>query len=370
LLVAAGLLTRALQHAGRIDKGFDAEGSYVTFLDLSAEGYAEEDGGVFQTELLEYFSALPWVESVALSIDLPSDLSTHGTSVIPDDWDGEEGRDRLAVRYNAVSPDYFSALRISLMEGRGFEDADRAGTEEVAVVSRAFAQRVWPNESAVGRRIQVSGTAITVVGVTQDVPNALLTEVPEPLLYRPISQAYGEEINLVLRSPADPALVAPETHRGLRALDPRISLSPVIELRRFTEVGILPQRFAGALATSLGVLALLLSTMGVYGVMAFAVAQTRREMGIRLALGAKSGRVLGTVMVGALRITLPGMIVGALLALAVGVVLQSLLLGVNPRDPVALLVAALAVGGMVLAGTLVPARRAASTDPAEALRYD
>ncbi len=370
LLVAAGLLARALQHAGDIDTGFDAEGAYVTFLDLSTEGYVEEDGGAFQAEVLEHFSAIPWVESVALSIDLPSDLSTHGSSVIPEGWEGAGDRDDLATRYNAVSPDYFSALRIAVIEGRGFEEADRTGAEEVAVVSRAFTERVWPGESAVGRRIQVTGTDITVVGVTQDVPNALLTEDPEALLYRPLSQAYGEEINLVLRSTADPALIARETHRGLRALDPRISLSPVIELQRFTDVGILPQRIAGGLATSLGGLALLLSAMGVYGVMAFAVAQRRREMGIRLALGAKSGRVLGAVIIGALRITLPGLIVGALLALAVGVVLQSLLLGVSPRDPMALVGAALAVGGMVLAGTMIPARRAARTDPAEVLRYE
>jgi predicted permease len=370
LLVAAGLLARALQHAGEIDTGFDADGAYVTFVDLSTEGYVEEDGSVFQTEVLEHFSALPWVESVALSIDLPSDLSTHGTSVTPEGWEGSENRDDLATRYNAVSPEYFSALRIGVIEGRGFEEADRAGAEEVAIVSRALAERVWPDESAVGRRMQVAGTDITVVGVTQDVPNALLTEDPEALLYRPLSQAYGEEINLVLRSSADHALIARETHRGLRALDPRISLSPVIELRRFTEVGILPQRIAGCLATSLGILALLLSTMGVYGVMAFAVAQRRREMGIRMALGARSGRVLGAVIFGALRITLPGLIVGALLALAVGVVLQSLLLGVSPRDPVALFGAALAVGGMVVAGTFIPARRAASTDPVEALKYE
>jgi hypothetical protein len=196
-----------------------------------------------------------------------------------------------------------------------------------------------------------------------------LTESPEPLLYRPLSQAYGGEINLVIRSTADPTLILREIHVGLRALDPRISLAAVIDLRRFTGVGILPQRIAGGIASTLGLIAVLLCAMGVYGVMAFAVAQRRREMGIRMALGAASGRVLRSVVLGAFRLTLPGVIVGAILALAIGSVLQSLLLGVSPRDPAALLGAALAVGGMVLAGTLVPARRAARVDPAEALRY-
>ncbi len=368
LLVGAGLLLRALQQAGQIETGFDADGAYVTFLDLTTEGYSREEGKAFQGEMLEYFSAQRWVESVALSIDLPLDMSTHGSAVVPEGWQGPPEQEYMRTRYNAVSPEYFTALRIPVVEGRGFYASDREGTEDVAVVSHTFAQRVWPGESAVGRRMQAGGT-VTVVGVVADVPNRSLTESPEPLLYRPLSQAYGGEINLVIRSTADPTLILREIHVGLRALDPRISLAAVIDLRRFTGVGILPQRIAGGIASTLGLIAVLLCAMGVYGVMAFAVAQRRREMGIRMALGAASGRVLRSVVLGAFRLTLPGVIVGAILALAIGSVLQSLLLGVSPRDPAALLGAALAVGGMVLAGTLVPARRAARVDPAEALRY-
>ncbi len=369
LLVAAGLLLRSLQHAGQIETGFETEGAYVTFLDLTTEGYTPEDGSAFQNEILEHFAAQPWVESVALSIDLPLDMSTHGTAVIPDRWEKSVEEEYMSSRYNAVSFDYFAALRINVLEGRGFSPGDRAGAEEVAVVSRTFAERVWPGESAVGRRVEARGT-VTIVGVVEDVPNSSLTEVPTPLFYRPLTQAYGDEVYLVFRSAADPALILRETHQGLRALDPRIALSPVIELGRFTGIGILPQRIAGGLAASLGLLALLLSTMGVYGVMAFAVAQRTREMGIRMALGAEPGRVLRSVVLGAFRLTLPGVVLGAILAVAIGIVLQSLLLGVSPRDPAAHIGAVLSVGGMVLAGTLIPARRAAQVDPAEALRHD
>jgi len=369
LLVAAGLLLRALQQAGQIETGFETEGAYVTFLDLTTEGYTPEDGSAFQNEILQHFAAQPWVESVALSIDLPLDMSTHGTAVIPDGWEGSVEQEYLSSRYNAVSPDYFAALRISVLEGRGFTPGDRAGVEEVAVVSRTFAERVWPGESAVGRRVQARGT-VTVVGVVEDVPNSSLTEVPTPLFYRPLAQAYGDEVYLVFRSVADHGLILRETHQGLRALDPSIALSPVIELGRFTGIGIMPQRIAGGLAASLGLLALLLSTMGIYGIMAFVVAQRTREMGIRMALGAEPGRVLRSIVLGAFRLVLPGVVVGAILAVVIGIVLQSLLLGVSPYDPAALLSAALAVGGMVLAGTLVPAKRAAQVDPAEALRHD
>ena len=369
LLVAAGLLLRALQQAGQIETGFETEGAYVTFLDLTTEGYTPEDGSAFQNEILQHFAAQRWVESVALSIDLPLDMSTHGTAVIPDGWEGSVEQEYLSSRYNAVSPDYFAALRISVLEGRGFTPGDRAGVEEVAVVSRTFAERVWPGESAVGRRVQARGT-VTVVGVVEDVPNSSLTEVPTPLFYRPLAQAYGDEVYLVFRSVADHGLILRETHQGLRALDPSIALSPVIELGRFTGIGIMPQRIAGGLAASLGLLALLLSTMGIYGIMAFVVAQRTREMGIRMALGAEPGRVLRSIVLGAFRLVLPGVVVGAILAVVIGIVLQSLLLGVSPYDPAALLSAALAVGGMVLAGTLVPAKRAAQVDPAEALRHD
>ena len=369
LLVAAGLLLRALQQAGQIKTGFETEGAYVTFLDLTTEGYTAEDGSAFQNEILRHFAAQGWVESVALSIDLPLDMSTHGTAVIPDSWQGSVGQEYLSSRYNAVSPDYFAALRISVLEGRGFTPGDRAGAEEVALVSRTFAERVWPGESAVGRRVQAGGP-VTVVGVVEDVPNSSLTEVPSPLFYRPLAQAYGDEVYLVFRSLANHGLIVREAHQGLRALDPSIALSPVIELGRFTGVGMLPQRIAGGLAASLGILALLLSPMGVYGVMAFAVAQRTREMGIRMALGAEPGRVLRSIVLGAFRLTLPGVVVGAILAVVIGIVLRSLLLGVSPHDPTALLSAALAVGGMVLAGTLIPAKRAAQVDPAEALRHD
>ena len=370
LLVGAGLLIRALQEAANFEKGFDTENTYVTFLDLTTEGYTAETGAVFQKEILEYFEAQSWLESVALSIDLPLDMSTHGTTVVPEGWDGSPGRERLHTRYNSISNEYFETLRIDLVEGRLFDVNDRLGSNEVAIVSQTFALRAWPNESAVGRRLDGYPSSMTVVGVVEDVPNALLTETPQPLLYRPLAQAYGDEANLVIRSSADPSLVTREIYSGLRTLDPRISLSPVVELERFTGIGILPQRIAGGLATILGSLALLLSAMGVYGIMAFAVTQRRREMGIRLALGAESGQVLRSVILGAFRVALPGIVLGIVLALALGVVLRSLLLGVSPRDPLALLSAGSVVGLMVLAGTLIPACRAAGLDPSESLRYE
>ena len=373
LLVSAGLLLRALQRAGEIETGFVAEGAYLTFLDLETEGFGPDEGGVFQDEVLDFFSREPWVEEVSLALDLPLDLSSHGTGVVPEGWEGTEDGEYLGVDFNAVSPGYFSTLRIPILAGRVFQEVDRGGSEPVAVVSRTFAERAWPGEPALGRRILwgTSGdTWLTIVGVVEDTQNQLLTDAPKPFLYRPLAQYYRPDGHLVLRAGLDETRVVQEVHQALRSLDPTLSLSPVIRLDRYTGVGTLPQRAAGMLATGLGLLALLLSGMGVYGVMAHSVTSRTREMGIRAALGAEPGRVLRSIFLGAFRLALPGLVGGVFLSFGVAVLLRGLLLGVSPLDPVALFGVSLAMGGMVLAGTLIPARRAARIHPAEALRYD
>jgi predicted permease len=373
LLVAAGLLGRALQHAGEIEKGFTAEGAYLTFLDLRAEGVERAERGVFQEEILDYFAVQPWVEDVTLAIDLPLDLGSHGTGVLPEGWEASEDRPYLGIDFNAVSPGYFSTLRIPVLAGRPLDERDRSGAEPVAVVSRTFAEEVWPGEPALGRRV-LWGTEgddwVTVVGVVENIHNQLLTDDPKPYAYRPLAQYPRSEMHLVVRTPLEEARAVQEVHRGLRTIDANLSLSPVIRLDHYTAVGTLPQRIAGVLAMTLGLLALLLSGMGVYGVMAFTVHRRTRELGIRAALGAEPGRMLRTILAGGMRLALPGLILGVVLAILAARLLRGLLLGVSPLDPWALGGVTLAILGMVLGGTLVPALRAARVDPAEALRYD
>ena len=211
---------------------------------------------------------------------------------------------------------------------------------------------------------------MTVVGVVEDTYNQVLTENKDPFLYRPLAQAYDSEGHLVVRSNAQMSTITQGIREGLRTLDARLALSPVIALDRYTELSLLPQRAAGLLSTGLGLLALLLSGMGVYGVMAYTVARRRKEIGVRAALGAEPARVLRSVVGGAFRLAMPGLAVGAALAAGVSYLLRGLLLGVSPADPATVSGVAILVTAMVLAGTLVPARRAASVDPAEALRQD
>ncbi|MGD8321415.1 MAG: ABC transporter permease, partial [Gemmatimonadota bacterium] len=206
LLVAAGLFLRSLQRAARVETGFDATDTYLTQVDLSLEGYDPERGAAFQHQLDARLAAIPGVQAAGLSIDLPLDLGSHGTSVVPEGWTGPGGREGVGVGFNFVSPGYFDALKIPVERGRVFTGDDGAGAEPVAVVSRTFADRVWPGEPAVGHRLRVQLAPMseewrTVVGVVEDVKNQVLTEQPKPFVYLPLWQVYRPSLRVVVRAP-------------------------------------------------------------------------------------------------------------------------------------------------------------------------
>lgn len=372
LLVAAGLFLRSLQRAATLDTGFDAEGVSMVSLNLELDGYAEAEGRALADALLERVHALPGVSSAALATDLPMDLSLEESAYLPEGWEGEE--QGMSSAFNAVSPGYFETLRIRLLAGRPFGAADGPDAPRVAVVSETFASRAWPGESAVGKRVRNAPRPgreeadlewLTVVGVVDDVKNALVTEASSPMLYHPYAQAYSGGGRLVVRSTGGE--VAGAIRREIRALDPDLSLSPVQPLEALTGLGLMPQRLAAGLAGVLGGLALLLSAMGVYGVVAFSVAQRTRELGIRMALGAERREILRLVLAGALRMAAPGLVAGGLLAFAAGGVLRGFLLGVAPADPLTFAAVAALLLGVVLLASLLPARRASRVDPMEAI---
>lgn len=372
LLVAAGLLVRSLQRAAAAETGFDPADAYMTGIDLSLEGYADTEGAVFQHRVLESVRAIPGVESAALAIDLPLDLSSHGTVVYPAGWDQDDGR--LAVDFNHVSPEYFATLRIPLLEGRDFTDQDVEGTEPGLVVSRTFAETVWPGEAAIGRRVRIgsaeSATVHTVTGVVDDVINQVVTETPKPFMYIPLWQSYRPSTTVVVRVAEGMGPVGPALRDAILEIDPSLSLSPVIALDRYTSIGILPQRVAASITSVLGLFALLLAGLGVYGVVAFAVQQRTKEIGVRMALGAGQRRIVREVLRSGLMLALPGIVIGAVVALGLGHVMRFLLLGVSPSDPVALVAVGLLLSGVIVVATLVPARRAATVEPVEALKSE
>jgi hypothetical protein len=280
------------------------------------------------------------------------------------------------VDFNKVSTGYFETLRIPVLSGRAFDATDTEGAERVAVVSRTFAERAWPGHQPLGRTFLFGSfdaeraTELRVVGVVEDVKNQMITDEPSAFVYAPLAQWYDASTQVVVRAGGGLDQVAPALRQAILQNDPSLSLAPIVELESYTRIGVLPQRLAAALTTVLGVLALLLSGLGVYGVVAHAVGQQTREIGIRMALGAGRGRVLIRVLRGGLGLALPGLGVGAVLALAVTQVMRSMLLGLSPLDPLALGGVAVALTAVVGLATWLPARRAAGVDPAVALRSD
>ena len=375
LLTASGLMLRSLQRAARVETGFDPRDAYVTQVDLSLEGYAPPDGMRFAHRLEERLAELPGADAVGLSTDLPLDLGKQEAAARVEGWSGPDDDGRLQVAFNYVSPGYFDALRIHVRRGRDFLEDEVAGTEPVAVVSRTFAERVWPDGSAVGKRLQLDMPGIdqewrTVVGVVDDVKNQVLTEGPEPFVYIPLWQAYRPSLNVLVHARGGMAAVAPALRRAILEVDGSLALTPVLSLKRYTGLGILPQRVATSIASVLGLLALLLAGIGIYGVVAVGVAQRTREIGVRMALGAGRRRVLALILRRGLALALPGLAVGGLIAVFVARFLRFLLLGLSPGDPIALLGVACALLAVVLVASLVPARRAAAVEPVDALRSE
>lgn len=378
LLVTAGLFVRSLQRAGSIDAGFEPEGAWVTMIDLEIEGYDEDSGPLFHRQLLEALGAEPWVDAVSLSSDLPLDLSSSGTVVTPAGWEGDESSRGLRVDFNRVSAGYFRALGIPVLRGRGFEDRDVDEAPRVALVSEGFARAAWPDGAALGRTFSVGVRSDDgrdeiewdIVGIVPDVKNQVVTETPAPFVYFPLAQRYASTTQVVVRTPLEAAEASRRLRASILALDPALSLGPVDSLARYTAVGTLPQRIAAGLTTALAALALLLSGLGLYGVVSFAVARERREIGIRMALGADRQSVVRRVLAGGLRLALPGVVLGGAAALLVGRALRSLLLDLTPYDPVALGGVSVLLMGVVLVATWLPARKAARVDPVESLRAE
>ena len=375
LLVTAGLFVRSLQKASGVETGFDPEGSYVTYLDLDMEGYDQAGGARLQAELLAALRAEPWVVSAALASDLPMDLSSSGTSVLPDGWEATEESPRFAVDNAQVSDGYFETLAIPLLAGRPLAAGDHAEARRVAVVNETFANEAWPGEDAIGRAFEYRrfsdtprGGGFTVVGVVADVKNQLITDPPKPFMYLPISQVYSAGFQVVVNTaaPADAAVAG--LREVVRSVDPNLSIGAIQDLPGLTSLGTLPQRLAAWLTTALALVALLLSGMGVYGVVSSVVTHERREIGIRMALGAELRTVVTAMLRRGLGLAAPGIVLGGLAAVLTGRALRALLLDLSPADPVAFSTVAALLLSVVALASWIPARRAARIQPADTLR--
>jgi predicted permease len=370
LLIGTGLFVRSLANAQSVDPGFDPSNTLIASLDLLPGGYDEEQGRVFYRQLIGRVEALPGVESACLARMVP--LGYRGWSSRGLEIEGyvpAPGED-VDVPINSVGPNYFRTMRIPLAQGRPFHSSDDEDAPWVAIINETMAERYWTDRSALGGRFRMGRRWFQVVGIAGDGKYQTLNEARQPYFYVPLLQHYRQNVMLHVRTEGDPGGIVSQVREEVRALDPNLALFDVTTLSENMEVSLAFQSMGAMLLGVIGCVALTLACVGLYGVMAYMVAERTQEIGIRMALGARVVHVLRLVLGQGMVLTWVGAGIGLLAALGLTRYLSGLLLDVSATDP-------LVFGGVFLVNasaaalaSFLPARRAARVDPVVALKYE
>jgi putative ABC transport system permease protein len=368
LLVGAGLLLQSLQRIRTTSPGFSTHGVLDTAVNLVSAGYDAPRAQTFQDELLDRVKALPGVESAAFARMTPLSYGSYSSTPVAVDGYQPPPEEQPIVEYNEVGPDYFRTLGIPLVSGRQFTRADDERAALVAVVNETMAAKYWHGRNPIGERVQVKGRWMRVVGMAKDSKYQSVRETPKPFFYVPLRQNFARGAGLHIRTALRPETMAAALTREVHALDGNLALYEVITLQEQLDRSTSPQMVAVTLVGTLGGLALLLAAIGLYGVMSYAVSQSTRELGLRMALGAGASNLLRLVLSRGLALTAGGVALGAAVALGMTRLLGNLLYKVSPRDPMAFGSALAVMTIASLAACFLPAWRATRTDPARALR--
>ena len=369
LLVGGVLLLQSLQRLRTASPGFSTDNVLTTGVGLVAAGYDAQRAKTFQDELVDRVQALPGVESAALGRVRPFSYLPFFSASIAVDGYRPAPDEQPAAEYNQVSPGYFTTMGIALLAGRDFTRADNETAPLVAIVNEKMVAQYWHGEDPVGKRLQVKGKWVQVIGVAKLVKYSTFAEAPKPFFYVPLRQDFSIETSLNIRTSVNAGTMAAALAREIRALDANVASSEIITMRQnVNRTALASQQIVVALLGIFGGLALLLAAIGLYGLMSYAVSQSKRELGLRMALGAGRFDLLWLVMSHALTLTAGGVVVGAAVALGLTKLIENLLYNVSPRDPLAFGSALAVMTIASLAACLLPAWRAMRTDPARALR--
>jgi putative ABC transport system permease protein len=375
LLVGAGLMIRSLQRLQAVDPGFDSERLLTMRFSLPPQKYPREQIGGFNQQLRERLRALPGVQATALSSDLPL---SGGTSAGPIELEGQTAAPadgEIRMYRHRVTPQFFATLGIPLLKGRDFTADDHAQAPKVVIISEALAQRYWPGADPIGKRLREEGADnpwFSIVGVAADVKYRGLPQNPnaDPDVYFPLLQRPTNNLSLAVRAEADPAGLTAAIRSELQKLDPNLPVYGITTMAQQIARQTTQARFSAWLLGVFGALALVLSAVGIYSVMAYAVEQRTHEVGIRMALGARAGNVLTLVMRQGMRLALMGVALGVSAALALTQLMKGLLFGVAAADPLTYAGIALLLTAVALVACWIPARRATRVDPLTALRCE
>jgi macrolide transport system ATP-binding/permease protein len=368
LLVAGALLLKSLQKIRTTATGFSTTDVAVTGVSVVAAGYDVARAKTFQNELMDGLTGVPGIESAAFGAVTPLGYASFPSSPIAVDGYQPSPDEQTEVEYNQVSPGYLATLGIRLLSGREFARSDDENAALVAIVNRTMMMRYWGGQDPIGHRLQVKGRWLRVVGVAADSKYESMTETPRPFFYLPLRQDFVREPDLYIRTTQSLQSTTATILREVHAFDQNLAVYEMVTLQEQMNRATSPQLVAVTLVSTLGGLALLLAAVGLYGVMSYAVAESTRELGLRMALGADAAHLLRLVVSRGLRLTAGGVLFGMVTASAVTRLLGRLLYNVSPYDP--------AIFGLVLAMTactaifacLLPAWRASRTDPARVLK--
>jgi len=368
LLVGAGLFVRTLLNATAVDVTVRSHNVLLAKLDPGSARYEPDRARQLYAQLLDRVREIPGVVDAAQVFIVPLGGRRGGTKI---EWSAAEGQRSALVGFNAVSTRYFQTVGIPLIGGRDFTDADRAGSPPAAIINEVMARRLFANRNAIGKRFVVKWrpeSSVTVVGVVRDGKFRSYSVDAEPIVYVPLRQQYVSPITLEVRTTDNPLALVPAIRRELAAIDSMLPLTGIQTARTHFENALWRERLTATLLTSLGVLALALAAIGIYGILSFAVAQRSWEIGLRVALGAPVGSVLSSVLGRILAAVAAGVAAGGLTAAVLGRVVRGLLYEVSPTDPVALLSGTAALVAVAVIACVIPARRATKLDPAAVLR--
>ena len=380
LLTSAGLLLRSFDRLRHVDPGFDPAHVLAFGLSLPDATYPPERSAAFVQSLVERLDALPGVQSAGAIFGLP--LSGFGYSISALTLDGrqlpQDEQERLSTQIRTVTPDFFRTMGVPIRRGRGIEQSDRAGTPPVIVINQAAAHLIWPGANPLGHHLVV-GTRLglggeqaggEVVGVIDDLKDRNLARPVKPTIYLSHAQFPMGYLSVVIRTVGDPLLAARPAQQALAAVDPDVPAFQVRSMEQLVAASVAQPRLFAMLLAVFAAVAILLAAIGLYGVLSQGVAQRTRELGIRLALGARGREIVGLVVRQGAVLAGTGVILGLLAGLAATRVLSSLLFQVAPRDPLTFAAVTLLLLGVGLVASWLPARRAARVDPATALREE
>jgi predicted permease len=375
-LIAAGLIVRSLTRAQKIDLGFNPYNAVVMSFDLSLQGYDRARGEQFYRRLLERVAALPGARAAAVTSDRPLDPAMSSGNIYVEGRPIERGANQPGAFEGLVTPGYFAAMEIPLLRGRVFTEQDNRDAPLVAVVNETFARLFCPGADpsgqAIGKRFsrEREGPLAEIVGVVKDSKHFSLGEAPQPYVYFPIFQNYSGDATLVARSAADASALLAALRGEVNALDATLPVYEAKTLEEHLGFSLFPMRVAAAMSGSFGLLALALAAIGIYGVMAYAVSQRTREIGIRIALGARKSDVLRLVAGQGLTLVAIGLLIGLIAALLLTRLMESLLFGVSATDPLTFIVISLLLIAVALVACYLPAWRATRVNPMVALRCE